>query len=224
MCSQRTLCKVKTVFLILISILIFSGCSSQESENSQFNGRQQKNETGVNRSNKKSFEDKLKNAKPFTEDESMKITEEKFKKQLRLLRSEKWNVSENDILKNGNIERLVSVLNNIKDPELPRYTVLKPKVKDILKNMDKYYGEKINFTGRILKISKNVKEESIDKMFDGEKVAEVYLGIEDEKVKLYTYRNFGILNQFEEGDKIEFSGWPVGTSENILVLVNRGIF
>ncbi|ACL76950.1 hypothetical protein [Ruminiclostridium cellulolyticum] len=224
MCSQRTLCKVKIVFLILISIFIFSGCSSQDSENSQFNGRQQKNETGVNRSNKKSFEDKLKNAKPFTEDESMKITEEKFKKQLKLLRSEKWNVSENDILKNGNIERLVSVLNNFKDPELPRYTVLKPKVKDILKNMDKYYGEKINFTGRILKISKNVKEESIDKMFDGEKFAEVYLGIEDEKVKLYTYRNFGILNQFEEGDKIEFSGWPVGTSENILVLVNRGIF
>ncbi len=223
MCNQGTLFKVKIVFLILIFILILSGCSSQVSENSQFTGRQQKNETGVTGRRIKSFEDKLKNAKPFTEDESMKITEEKFKKQLKLLRSEKWNVAENDILKNGNIERLVGVLNNFKEPELPRYTVLKPKVKDILKDMDKYYGEKIHFTGKILKISKNVKEESIAKMFGGEKFAEIYLAIEDDKVKLYTYRNFGILNQFEEGDKIEFSGWTVGTSEKMLVLVNRGI-
>ncbi len=224
MYSQRVLSKVKIIFLILISILIFSGCSSQESENSQFNGRQQKNAAGVTNRRIKSLEDKLKNAKPFTEDESMNITEEKFKKQLKLLRSEKWNLTENDIVKNGNIERLVGILNKFKDPELPRYTVLKPKVKDILKYMDKYYGEKIHFTGKILKISKNEKEESIDKMFDGEKFAEVYLGIEDDIVKLYTYRNFGILNQFKEGDKIEFSGWPVGTSENMLVLVNRGIF
>ncbi len=223
MYSQRVLSKVKIIFLILISILIFSGCSSQESENSQFNGRQQKNVAGVTDKRIKSLEDKLKNAKPFTENESMKITEEKFKKQLKLLRSEKWNVTENDIVKNGNIERLVGILNKFKDSELPRYTVLKPKVKDIIKDRDKYYGEKLNFTGKILKIEKNMQEESINKLFSGEKYSEVYLDIEDEKVKLYTYRNFGILNQFEEGDKIEFSGWPVGTSGNTLVLVNRGI-
>ncbi|AEY67889.1 hypothetical protein Clo1100_3774 [Clostridium sp. BNL1100] len=33
-----------------------------------------------------------------------------------------------------------------------------------------------------------------------------------------------LFRMSKEGDKIKFSGWPVGTSENILVLVNRGIF
>lgn len=222
--SKKWAGNVKVVVLVLLFVLIISGCSSKVSENSQSYEKSQSNKIGSTDRNDKSFEDKLKNAKPFTEDESMKITEEKYKEQLKQLRGGNWNKTENDILKNGNIKRLVGILNHFKDSELPRYTVLKPNVKDTIKDIAKYYGEKINFSGKILSIEKNVKEESINEMFEGEKFVEVYLGIEDDKVKLYTYRNFGILNQFEEGDKIELSGWPVGTSENMLVLVNRGIF
>lgn len=221
---------------LLLSMILFSGCATTETENDGLRMPWEK-ETEL----EGSVSDKTVNPTMpeqdddlpywiipqsnetggifYMDDESRNAVIAEYHEGYDMLKQASWNSDDPDVCTNGNIQTLAATLSKIKAENRPRITYAQMKVAGLCENLDQYYGDIMWWNAVTVKDCKVIEDETADTLNGGNPytlvTAETYY---EETIYLYVMDAEAGLNYYKNTDVNNLRGYPVGVSGDAIVL------